>query len=1020
MIKWIGSTLQGGTLAPLSLFVFSIYYLIEPFISMSHSIAIDGRARLMSSRTLVSVPKATRGRPVSPSPSPTPPPIPAHEYRPASQPSNLELFVCQRVSAELQPLLDGWRDAVRTELLAVRDASADAAEWREAVSSELGNLLHEQQRTASGLASANETLAQAPPIRLHKRIEKQEESILASLARLQELISETRLTFERAEAGQRSDKKVLMKAVHEEKATALASQQRALDDAKAMARDLQARLYASEETARTAQTRADMANELATEAEVLSAQLHAAGDALTAATTRLEEEGAARGALESLAARQAVHCSLLGDALALAERDEASRERQALFQAQRAASELLELSQEAEAKRAAAHAEWLSATREVVPALTQATHVLVGRLEEAARRSEHLEPLEGWRGRALQAEAASRAAVERAMAAEAAAEAARAAQAAVEAAARRLALDARLLGTALHEAEVDGRALRARAAAEGAELLRTAAELRSVGMSMEGTLALLTALAGEVISPMRDFELAVAVSAVREQAAADAAAATAAINAANAANAAKAAAAADSASREVLAASIRGWDLERAALTAAREAAVADAREASTQAKELRAAAAAQALHATQANEHAARSEERVACLQEELAASRQELAASREELAASRQELAAAVDGRNGVIAEGQRAVALEREAARVEREHHASEREHLASERAAERERERERHASEREHHASERAAERAAERATEREQQASERAAHATERAELVAQIGRMRLEATRHAEEVAAAHAREMEHWSTQLAAERDSSRDREALVQRAADEARSALERARLDAQAAQKQLLEAHARALASAHERAAAQAAAFEVELAKQRERNDALLAEAKATASVLHEAAERAAAEASAGAAARLEAAQQAARTAAEHHQTAMRTLAREHAETLRRERQLAAQELSSARERAEDAERRLDLMRHAGQLERELEPRIGPSSPELALPPASLRASAPAADFALDGTPWQAMRRQQEAISAAHAQRLSEMRFSAVGRSGGASGALLRRAALAESNV
>jgi hypothetical protein len=168
-----------------------------------------------------------------------------------------------------------------------------------------------------------------------------------------------------------------------------------------------------------------------------------------------------------------------------------------------------------------------------------------------------------------------------------------------------------------------------------------------------------------------------------------------------------------------------------------------------------------------------------------------------------------------------------------------------------------------------------------------------------------------------------------------------------------------------------------------------------------------------------VLHEAAERAAAEASAGAAARLEAAQQAARTAAEHHQAAMRTLAREHAETLRRERQLAAQELSTARERAEDAERRLDLMRHAGQLERELEPRVGPSSPELALPPASLRASAPAAEFALDGTPWQAMRRQQEAISAAHAQRLSEMRFSAVGRSGGASGALLRRAALAEKN-
>ena len=61
---------------------------------------------------------------------------------------------------------------------------------------------------------------------------------------------------------------------------------------------------------------------------------------------------------------------------------------------------------------------------------------------------------------------------------------------------------------------------------------------------------MLAALAGEVISPMRDFELAVTVSAVREQAAADAATATAAANAANAANAA------GSASRDLLAASI--------------------------------------------------------------------------------------------------------------------------------------------------------------------------------------------------------------------------------------------------------------------------------------------------------------------------------------------------------------------------------------------------------------------------------------------------------------------------------
>ena len=83
---------------------------------------------------------ARRSRAASPPPA-TPAPLTFTDSygrpRPAEtslppQPSNLELFVCQRVSAELQPLLDGWRDAVRLELHAVREASADAAEWREA------------------------------------------------------------------------------------------------------------------------------------------------------------------------------------------------------------------------------------------------------------------------------------------------------------------------------------------------------------------------------------------------------------------------------------------------------------------------------------------------------------------------------------------------------------------------------------------------------------------------------------------------------------------------------------------------------------------------------------------------------------------------------------------------------------------------------------------------------------------------------------------------------------------------
>ena len=61
----------------------------------------------------------------------------------------------------------------------------------------------------------------------------------------------------------------------------------------------------------------------------------------TAAQARLDEESGARRAVEGIAARQAVHCSLLGDALALAERDGAARERQALFEAQQVSAPVL-------------------------------------------------------------------------------------------------------------------------------------------------------------------------------------------------------------------------------------------------------------------------------------------------------------------------------------------------------------------------------------------------------------------------------------------------------------------------------------------------------------------------------------------------------------------------------------------------------------------------------------------------------------------------------------------------------
>ena len=93
------------------------------------------------------------------------------------RPSNLELFVCQRVSAELQPLLDSWRDAVRGELLSVREATADAADWREAVSAELAELRGEQQRAAASLTTTASQLAEAPPVRIQKKLEKQQETL---------------------------------------------------------------------------------------------------------------------------------------------------------------------------------------------------------------------------------------------------------------------------------------------------------------------------------------------------------------------------------------------------------------------------------------------------------------------------------------------------------------------------------------------------------------------------------------------------------------------------------------------------------------------------------------------------------------------------------------------------------------------------------------------------------------------------------------------------------------------------
>ena len=131
--------------------------------------------------------------------------------------NNLELFVCERVAAELQPLLDEWRDAVRSELHAIQDVSADATDWREAVSVELSEMRAQQDRSWTSLQATAAKLADVPPSKLQVRIEKQETTLLSSIGRLQSTVGEARQAFERAEASSSKEKQRLVQAINDEK-----------------------------------------------------------------------------------------------------------------------------------------------------------------------------------------------------------------------------------------------------------------------------------------------------------------------------------------------------------------------------------------------------------------------------------------------------------------------------------------------------------------------------------------------------------------------------------------------------------------------------------------------------------------------------------------------------------------------------------------------------------------------------------------------------------------------------------
>lgn len=759
-------------------------------------------------------------------------------------PSNLELFVVQRVSAELQPLLDRWRDAVRGELLAVREASADAAEWREAVSSELSTLRAGQQRTADTLATASARLEEAPPSQLHRSLEKQEESFGSSMRRLQEALGETSLTFERAEASSAKDKRQVIKAIQEERARALEASGKQVEHLELHAADLAARLSAAEAAAKASGKRAANVEQQLTHLRIATSDTAATQDALRRAEARVEEGDVARRAAEATATQQAVHCSLLGEALVAAERDWHAAEHAALADAHEAVGAILGAVRSHEERRRRSHAEWLAATEAVVPTIASSAHALVGRLEAAAERADGTSSaLDGWRGRATIAEARAaeadglrRAAEVRAADAETLATA-RAAECVV------LALQARTLVAELRATEVEIDDMRRRDAAAVA----AAAECADAVAPLSAVHAAVCQLAADMLVPMRALELEATATALED--------------ADTLRRHADAAACAEAAGHLALQRAEGAWRVEREALSHSRDAAAEDARASAASAAALR--------------HELAQSEVRVAVLDERLGAlDRQLLEAAHAEAAAVRSHL--------------ERIASVEADVAR-------------------------------------------------ERESAVTERSRHAQERAELARMVEQARLAAAAAADEAATAVARAADESRRGVEAERAAGEARVAAADEAAEASRAALDRYRSEAEAAQRRSEEAHAAQLATAAARTAELAASFKLELEKQRERSEVAVLEAKASASAQHEVALRAAAEREGAAEARVEAAQAAAKVAAEQHQQQLRALTREHAAALRAERQLASQELAAARERAEDAERRLEMMRHADYLHR-----------------------------------------------------------------------------------
>ena len=435
------------------------------------------------------------------------------------------------------------------------------------MSAELAELRGEQQRAAESLGSASERLAEAPPARLQKKLENQQEVLSASLRQVQEELGEARRTFERAEAGSTKERRQLIKAAQDEKATALAASELERHRAEQRTAELERELLSAETAAQAAIERANSNESHLGELRMRLAHHEATEAARLVAEQRWVEVSASYRAMEALAARQAVHCSVLGESIVEAERDDCAREWDALEAANRAAVALVASATRQEERRARAHAEWLAATEAVVPTIATSAHALVDRLDAATERAEGISAaVEGWRGRALLAEASADAADEKRVEAEVVASALKVELARQTELSRQMAQQVRLLTAELHEAESEGQELRMRESAAKSAAADNAAAVREMAPLHDSVVALVA----DLLAPMRVLELEATGTALRDAEA---------LAAANAR-----AAQAEIAARQAFTSAEAAWREERVVTAAAREAAASDARQAVAQA----------------------------------------------------------------------------------------------------------------------------------------------------------------------------------------------------------------------------------------------------------------------------------------------------------------------------------------------------------------------------------------------------------------------------------------------------